>query len=160
MSETFWLALAGIVGTITAAILPPVLQRRHERDKAVAEVYLHYRIEALLALYKQLSGQLDFYSALQHLTQTPTNLRYLQREYLKQEGISTEQLTQAVLAAQPYMSDTPAQTSISTAFELQNMLLDNPSLLAELLPNVLSTALTAQQDLSDLINPKSLRRFN
>jgi type II secretory pathway pseudopilin PulG len=47
MSETFWLALVGILGTICAGLLPPLLQRRHDRQQLVLDLLIRHQIECL-----------------------------------------------------------------------------------------------------------------
>src|SRR5689334_20716067 len=100
--EAFWVAIAGILGTLFAAIVPPLIQRNADRERIVIEKYLDYRIQALQEFEVAL---FECQSAFLRITSEPVETLNGAKAYLETINPKYEGYVRAQMLAEPYILD-------------------------------------------------------
>lgn len=171
MSESFWVAVVGIMGTLCAAIIPPLIQRTADRERIVIEKYLSYRIQALQELELAL---FECQNAFLRVTGDPIETLGEAQTYMETVTPKFDAYYRAQMLAEPYILDSASRQLLpdnARAFgKLKNGIAaivasGNPSIYPvhhQLKDGeeLRETSLKLFSHVSELLNPRILQEFH
>jgi hypothetical protein len=169
--EAFWVAIAGILGTLLASIIPPIIQRNADRDRIVIEKYLDYRIQALQELEIAL---FECQSAFLRITGEPVESVDGAKTFLESVNPKLETYFRAQMLAEPYILNPDSKGLLPENLRAFNKLKNGISaIVASRNPSIYpvhhqfqdgdalrETSLKLFAHVSELLNPKLLQDFH